>query len=100
MKKTTGLLLLPTILWLLFAATPRPSTIQLVGNVTPTCSTTTGVCTLPDAPKFSFLILTMNGVTQKLAEDYTISGATITPVPANVDLYSDPATIKVAFYAK
>lgn len=99
MKRTLGLVLLGA-LWLLFAATPRPSSGTFVGGVTPTCSSTSGVCTLPDNPRAGTLVLCMNGIVQKGGEDYSIAGNTITPVPATVDLFADPTTVKVAFYVK
>lgn len=98
-KLTRTLAVVAISVWLLMAVTPRPQTGVFVGNVSPTCNVS-GVCTLPDTPRSGTLLLAMNGVVQKVTEDYTISGNTVTAVPANVDLYGDPTTVKVAFYTK
>lgn len=91
--------LLAIVIWFAFAATPRPSSHIHVYNVTPTRNTTTGVLTLPTTPNPSNSIrLYANGVRQTPVEDFGISGVTITPVTANVDLYADPVAILTADY--
>lgn len=97
---TKRLLFSSAVLWLGFAATPRPQTGTFVGNITPICNATTGVCTLPDTPRSGTLMFHIDGICMKQAEDYTISGNTVTPVPLNVDRFADATAVKVAFYVK
>jgi len=99
-SKLTTVLIVAIALWLVFAATPRYQTGQQVFNVTPAQDQATGVLTLPDVPRAGTARLYVGGIRHKPTEDYTISGAAITPVAANVDLYRDPATVLVADYVK
>ena len=58
----------------------------------------TGVLTLPSAPMpQASLHLAINGSIQAFAHDFTLSGTTVTPVAAQVDLYKNAVEI-VAHY--
>ena len=74
---------------------------QISSDETPAQNVTTGVLTLALAPNpAGSLRLYVNGIRQKPVEDYTLAGAAVTPVAANVALYSDPTAILIADYTR
>lgn len=68
-------------------------------NIVPVQNTTTGVLTLPQAPNpASSLHLYVNGLRQKLGEDYTLAGKIITPTAKAQETYRKPVALIVADY--